>query len=172
MLLIEFLDEAVNAVPRSIFTVYVDDVTIEVLDKERFVVRHVVRAVTVFTDRLIDLGMEFSATKNKCTALTAELGVFIVSRLPRLRISVQARVRALGLGLGASTLRHAGELRRRLDALKEMTARFKALKRAGANVALVLRTGGTSALTFGSETMGVSSTLLLQQRRAVAADHI
>ena len=37
------------------------------------------------------------------------------------------------------------------------------------SVPRVLRTGGVSALTYGQETMGVSSTTLLAQRRAVAA---
>ena len=57
----------------------------------------------------------------------------------------------------------------RLRAFLNRRRRFKALSRAKVSVARVLRTGGTCALTYGNRPLGVSDSLLLAQRRAVAA---
>ena len=58
---------------------------------------------------------------------------------------------------------------KRLKEMKARTGRFHVLKRCKLDVARVVRTGGVLALTYGQETMGVSSTTLLAQRRVIAS---
>ena len=43
------------------------------------------------------------------------------------------------------------------------------LRKAGVDTSRVLRTGGVAALTFGQSPLGVSPSILVQQRRVVAA---
>eukprot|EP00973_Karenia_brevis_P088335 12248929-Karenia_brevis.AAC.1 len=59
--------------------------------------------------------------------------------------------------------------KRRLKQFRARRKRFGVLKRSKVDVSKILRTGGTAALTFGQETMGVSTSMLLAQRRSVAA---
>ena len=47
--------------------------------------------------------------------------------------------------------------------------RFAALLMSKVSVSRLLRTGGTAALTYGDDVLGVSSSVLLARRRAVAA---
>ena len=59
--------------------------------------------------------------------------------------------------------------RARLANFRACTMRFRRLRDAGVNVPRLMRTGGVAALTYGQAVTGISNTLLLQQRRAVAA---
>ena len=90
--------------------------------------------------------------------------------LPHLKVKLSQRVKSLGFGLGAGTSRNASVAAARLKAFRSRIGRYRCLRRMGRRkVAWVLKTGGASGLTFGSEAMGVASTLLLSQRQAVAA---
>ena len=79
--------------------------------------------------------------------------------------------KSLGAALSNGKTRNATVARKRLAAFKVRKTQFQKLRRSiGARgCATVLRTGGTAALTYGQSTMGVSNTMLLAQRRAVAA---
>ena len=58
---------------------------------------------------------------------------------------------------------------KRLKELKARRGRFHVLKKCKLDVARIVRIGGVLALTYGQETMGVSPTTLLAQRRAIAS---
>ena len=47
--------------------------------------------------------------------------------------------------------------------------RFRRLRRVGEKVARLIGTGGNAAMTYGQGVFGVSPSLLLRQKRAVAA---
>jgi len=95
----------------------------------------------------------------------------MVAALPGLHLSVDRRVKSLGSALGAGKVRNAKVMRKRLAAFKVRKHRFWKLRLvAGARRNDAgLRTGGTAALVLGHGTMGVSNSLLLSQRQAVAA---
>ena len=92
-----------------------------------------------------------------------------------LRISTSTRDRpirgvvSLGSAFAAGTRFTTMKEKARLRAFLCRRRRFKALSRAKVSAARVLRTGGTCALTYGNKPLGVSDSLLLAQRRAVAA---
>ena len=79
------------------------------------------------------------------------------------------RVTSLGSALGAGRRRNMLVAKKRLKEFRARRKRFGVLKKSKVSVPRVLRTGGTAALTFGQETMGVSPSMLLAQRRSVAA---
>ena len=56
-----------------------------------------------------------------------------------------------------------------LKAVIKRKSRFAMLQRAGVNAAMLVRTGGLATETYGSEVMGVSTTMLHKQRSATAA---
>jgi hypothetical protein len=63
-------------------------------------------------------------------------------------------------------------INKRLKAFKKRIPRSRMLRRVGVDTSRVLRTGGTSALMWGMEALGVPpSTLQLQRRAAAAAAH-
>ena len=63
-------------------------------------------------------------------------------------------------------------INKRLKAFQKRVARFRMLRRLGVDTSRVLRTGGTSALMWGMEPLGVPpSTLLLQRLAAAPAAH-
>ena len=115
--------------------------------------------------------MEFSPTKNACLASSPKLAQTIGRALRGLQIGVQMRAKSLGGALGAGRRRNAQVQQRRLLAFKTRKQQFQKLRRmVGARRShLVLRTGGTAALVYGQANTGVSDSMLLAQRRAVAA---
>ena len=89
--------------------------------------------------------------------------------LPSISISVAKRVTSLGFGLGAGVRRNVKQMRKRLPAFKNRRSRFKLLRRSGTKTPRVIRIGGLAALTFGQRASGIPGSMLLLQRRAVAA---
>jgi hypothetical protein len=79
------------------------------------------------------------------------------------------RVTSLGAGLGAGRRRNTKSLQKRLKSFCARRKRFRSLKRVGVCIDRLIRTGGTAALEYGQAVMGVSPSMLLRQRRAVAA---
>lgn len=59
-------------------------------------------------------------------------------------------------------------LRERLSKFKGRLKRFRKLRRHGIDSAMLFRTGGKAAMTFGQGIMGVSNSLLRDQRRTAA----
>ena len=170
LLLIQPLDAAMLASPHVSISAYVDDVTIEAVGTDRLVHKAVVGATKSFTCDLVNMGMEFSDTKNVCSSSDSGLARKAVQALPELKVKLCQRTKSLGSGLGAGVARNASVASRRLQSFRSRLGRFRRQRMEGRrNVELVLKTGATAGLTFGAEAMGVSSTMLLSQRRAVAA---
>ena len=102
------------------------------------------------------------------TSLLAEA---ITDVLPGLHIKKVNRTKSLGSAIANGRTRNAAVSVKRLEAFKKRRKQFKKLRcsRGFDATATVLRTGGTAAMVYGQATMGVSNTLLLQQRRSCAA---
>ena len=106
---------------------------------------------------------------NVCTASRASIARQIVRQVSIIKIRPARDVVSLGTAFAAGTRRTTKKTKARLRAFLNRRRRFKALSRAKVSVARMLRTGGTCALTYGNRPLGVSDSLLLAQRRAVAA---
>ena len=169
LLLIQPRDHAKRAFPMASISAYVDDVTIEAIGTERLARRATVGATKVFSTDLISMGMEVSGTKNVCSSSDPGMAQCAVREVQHLMVKISKRAKALGLGLGAGVVRNASVARARLSTFRARRGRFRGLRRCGGNVALVLRTGGAAGLTYSPEAMGVSTSTLLRQRRAVGA---
>ena len=118
--------------------------------------------------------MEFSDTKNCCVASCPVLAEAVACSVPKLRMKAQQRPQSLGGALGGGTRRNALLFKQRLQQFVKRRAPFRSLRRVvGARKTfVVLQTGGTSALTYGKANTGVANTMLLNQRRAVAASFV
>ena len=99
------------------------------------------------------------------SATTDALAVAANEAIEGLTISVASRVTSLGSGLGAGCRRNMKQVAKRLRAFKRRKFMFKRLRRAGVRTDRLMRTGGIAFLTFGQRALGVSSSLLLDQRR-------
>ncbi len=169
VLIVRALDRTCKAVPRAPLTAYVDDVSVEASGTERTVTEDLTTATEMIITLFRPLGLLPSTTKNEYTVSSTTLQQELDARMASLRISFRKRVKSLGIGLGAGKRRNVTVARRRLQAFKKRARRFLALNRSGVSVTRVLKTGGTAGMQYGQAVMGVSSSHLLQQRRAAAA---
>ena len=169
VLLIQFLDYAASISPLTYFTVYVDDMSIETSGPEGFVSSALILVLRYIASCVTSLRMELSPTKNFCCASRIRVGRAIVEALPRLMFSFARRVTSLGAPLAAGRRRSSLVATKRLRAFRMRVKRFRCLRKVGINTAMLIRTGGSAALTYGQHVCGVSNALLLRQRRTVAA---
>ena len=169
LLLIEWMDAVATAHPLVKLTVYVDDVALEAMATRDRVKREIVAAAKMVYKDFTNMRLAFSDTKNVCAASKVKLGAEIALALRCLRLKCCLRVTSLGCGLGAGVRRNAGVSRMRLHAFKTRRKKFQVLRRAGVNTERLIRTGGAAGMTYGQAVMGVSDSVLLLQRRAVAA---
>ena len=169
LFLIVFADRMVATALRTRLTLYVHDATLETVGCVGTLVTDHVRSVSAFASGIIDAGMQFSDKKNVCTASRPVIASEITKRVSLVKIKPARDVVSLGSAFAAGTRRTTMKAKARLRAFLCRRRRFKALSRAKVSAARVLRTGGTCALTYGNRPLGVSDSLLLAQRRAVAA---
>ena len=171
LLLIQWLDETVSLYRHIVVTVYVDDTSFEASGSERIVCSSVVGAVRHFTQSLIEVGMEFSHTKNVILASSRGMACGIACRLRGLKFKVVGNAKSLGGAISSGRTRNAALLAKRLSDFKVRQPRFQKLRRwiGARKTAAVLRSGGTAALVYGQANTGVSDTTLQAQRAAVAA---
>ncbi len=169
VLMLDIIDTALRGVIGVTVTLYVDDVSAEAAGTQRTVVDSLAQCVLAICDRMTEDRLEVSAKKSVCTASTKRLGTALSEKLARFAIRFEARVKSLGVGLGAGTRRNAQVASSRLRSFRARVGRFRRLRRAGVDTARLLRTGGNAAMTYGQAIMGVSNTLLRAQRRAAAA---
>lgn len=103
---------------------------------------------------VIAAGMEISAKKSVCFATMDDLGKQLQADMAEFGLTFVRKAAALGAGLGAGVRRGWIVLNHRLKHFKESKSSYQCLKRLGSDTASLLRTGGTSALTYGSAVMG------------------
>ena len=163
------VDTACSLNPTVTPTLFVDDLSAEVVASRTHVVTAVVSFMTTVCRRLTSDRMQISETKTVCTASAQAVGREIEEGLSSFGILFVLRTKSLGVGMGAGARRNAAILRRRLSAFRRRVPRFRALRRARINTARLLRTGGVAALSWGEGVIGIPPSILLQQRRAAAA---
>ena len=78
-------------------------------------------------------------------------------------------IKSLGAGLGAGVYRNVQVVNARLSGMAARVPRFRWLRKLGIDAAMLVRTGGKQAMTYGGAIMGVSNSLLRDQRRIGAA---
>ena len=133
-----------------------------------FVLRQLVAFTITFCKAVIRALMAISHTKLYCTASSQQLGEDIQAALVDYGVQYKARVTSLGAAIGAGSRRNATALNARLKALKRRVPRFRKLARNAVSTRRLLRTGGTSAMTYGQAVTGVAPSTLLAQRRVAA----
>ena len=167
--MIDIIDRALEEYPCVDPTLYVDDVSAEVAGPEDWVESNLVGFIRSVCDGVQEAGMEISTSKSVCTASSPSLTHRIAGQLGEYSISPVVRTKSLGFGLAAGVRRNAMVVNKRLKEYRKRLPRFRMLKRAGVDTNRLNRTGGTAALTWGQEALGVPPSTLMQQRRDVAA---
>ena len=168
LIMLRIVDRALLVHPTVEPTLFVDDLAAEVAGSQRWVRRQLVGFVLKVCRDITAAGMEVSAKKSVCLASSEELGVALQADLAEYGVKLVRKTKALGSGLAAGVRRNGKVLKDRLKAFKRRRARYELLKRWGVGTAVVARTGGLVAETYGSEVMGVGTSLLRSQRQAMA----
>ena len=114
---------------------------------------------------------EMSGAKCVSTASNSTLGGRLHQKWKDmgLYIPYNKGVRSLGAGLGAGVRRNMQVVNARLAGMKARVPRFRWLRKLGIDAAMLVRTGGKQANTYGGSILGVSNSLLRDQRRVCAA---
>ena len=167
--LISIVDRALNAAPQACPTLYVDDLSVEVVGGHQFVLRQMVAFVRSFCRSVRNAFMAVSDTKSYCSASTIPLGEAIQAALSDHGVRFKQRVTSLGAAIGSGRRRNATVMKGRLFDFRKRLPRFRRLAKNGVSTARLLRTGGTSAMSYGQAITGVAPTTLLAQRRTAAA---
>ena len=168
VVLIRIIDAALLVHPGVTPTLFVDDLGVEVAGGPKYCESQLVGFVLMVCDAITADGMEVSADKSVCLASTLALGEAVRDGLKQYNVKLVQRAKSLGAGLGAGIRRNTAVMKARMKKFAARLPRFRMLRRAGVNTARVIRTGGLAALCYGPETMGVSNSMLLSQRRLVA----
>ena len=100
--LISIVDRALHVAPQAQPTLYVDDLSIEVVGGDRFVMRQLVAFTVAFCQAITDALMVISHLKSYCTASTTQLGHDIQAALAEYGIQYKSRVTSLGAAMGAA----------------------------------------------------------------------
>lgn len=166
--MIRIVDRAMVAHPYVQPTLFVDDLGAEVCGSPHWLLRQLGGFFLAVCRGVTAAGMEISAKKSVCLASTRGLGEQLQRELSEFGVKFVLKAKALGSGLGAGVKRNVLVLTQRLKQFKTRKSRYRLLKRAGVDTPNLLRTGGLSAETYGSEVMGVAPTMLLNQRRTAA----
>ena len=174
VLLLQWAEETTRLYRLVTLTLYVDDASLEAAGPPAMVKQEVTGAIKHFVDAVEAMGMDFSPTKNCCIASRQDLAADIARASPSLQMRLERRVKSLGSALGAGKVRNATVIKHRLKQFKARIVRFRKLRRAVGvkRTGAVLRSGGTSALVYGQGNTGVASSMLLNQRRVVAASYV
>ena len=90
-------------------------------------------------------GNEVSKVKSKAVASLRSLAEKIAKRLSRFGITVETKVKSLGLGMAAGRRRNARVAAARLKAFQDRKGAFRKVRKAGLKPRSVLATGGTAA---------------------------
>ena len=170
LFLIVFADRMVAAALHTRLTLYVDDATLETVGFGGALVDDHVRSVSAFAGQAsLMLACSFRTKRMFAPLRVTPSPVKSPNGSPWSESNVFVMLCLLGTAFAAGTRRTTMKVKARLRAFLRRRRRFKALSRAKVSAARVLRTGGTCALTYGNRPLGVSDSLLLAQRRAVAA---
>ena len=170
LLLMEVLEETHGAWGTSVrLTLYVDDLTISVRGAARFVKRRLAQAVdqvvNVFQERL---ALQVSVTKSAVVASSLKLAKAVARKAKSNILKVKRSAKLLGTGCGGGARRSTKVIKSRLHKVRAYSGRMWALRRHGANTQLMTRMAGTAAVTYGTDTQGVSNSLLQQQVSTIA----
>ncbi len=156
--------------PQVKLSVYVDDVSAEAIGPRNAVADTIIAAGLQLCDGMVRLGLRLSKSgKCNCTSTSDEVGRSIAHGMRNYGVVFLHRVRSLGVGLGAGVRRNAQVQRSRFGKFTQKIRRILALACSGISAARLIQTGGAAVMNFGDDATGVSDSVLLRRRRAVAA---
>jgi hypothetical protein len=150
-------------------TLFVDDLSLERDGDEPSILDNLCGFALAVMKRIDEDGMEVNRTKSLISASHPSLADAMAARMGNLALTISHRVKSLGVGLAAGTARNTTVQNARLKNFKTKLPRYRMLRRVGVDTAMLVRTGGVSALMHGLHTIGVSPSTLRSQRSAVAA---
>ena len=167
-LMIGIFDEAHTTCPAVALTLYVDDATIENVGTVKTVAERVVKVTIAACNGLEERGLVLSRTKNRVVASCRELGEAISDGLKAWNVISCPLVKMLGVGSTAAVRRNTAVATARTAAFLRRRGQFGKLRKAGVDIARLLRTGGLASVQFGQAAMGVADYPLMQLRRGAA----
>ena len=105
-----------------------------------------------FAERLVEIGMEFSPTKNIVLASRRELAFRILGQLRGLKLKVVDNAKSLGGAISSGRFRNTALLAKRLRAFKVQKPQFQKLRRwiGARRAAAAFQTEGAAALVYSA----------------------
>ena len=167
-LLIGIFDAARRMCPTVPLTLYVDDATVESVGTNRTVAEAVVKVTAEVCKGLEGSGLVLSKTKNVVIASCKELGDDICAGLKKWMVKRCSGAKMLGVGTTAAVRRSTAVSAARVAAFARRRGQFGMLRRAGVDIARLLRTGGLAGAQFGQAALGIADYPLMQLRRRAA----
>ena len=166
VLLMQLLDNLSERHPAVQIRVVVDDISGQVIERPP----KAARAMVAFTKDLYtgletDLGMEVSRTKTAVLSSSPLLGKLVLRGMRSLGMQLKVHVRQLGVDYNAGRRRCTKIAAGRVKKVVQSAPRFKMLRRAGAGVAGLLRTGAIPRMVYGASVQGISTTQLKAMRK-------
>lgn len=146
-----------------------DDLSAEVARPDCWIEKELGGFILVVIEGFRAYGFVPSGTKSFVAASSDRLGKKMEQIWEGTGIKCVRMVKVLGVGLGAGVRRNADVLRCRLKKMKKRISRFRRLRKIGISTSRLLRTGAKAAMTLGQAIMGVSNSMLRDQRRLATA---
>jgi hypothetical protein len=167
---LDVCDDVLKCFPSLDPTEYVDDLTLGQAGPSWFNV-DILSSATDYVINKLEKGqdLEVSAAKSVVVACTRKQGEDIASKVSHGKVSYSSDTKVLGTSTTAGARRSGKLLRSRLKGTKIKVARIVKLRRSGVNAGTWARTAGLSGMMCGADTIGVSNTMIDQQRTAIAA---
>ena len=147
-----------------------DDLAAEAAGPDQWIEEELGGFIIIIAEAFTACQFELFGTKSLVTASTDALGKKMEALWAEVGIFIKyvRKVKALGVGLGAGVRRNVDVMKHRLRMMKKRVPRFRRLRKLGISTSRLLRTGAKAPMTDGQAILGVSNSLLRDQRRTVA----
>ena len=167
--MLDVCDDAVRIYPCAGLALYVDDLTIEIEATSRFV-QQVLPQVTdqVVTHLEGHLELEVSTSKSVLIASSPSLGKGTAANFQAAKLRLVRQGKMLGAATTAGARRSTAVLKDRILKTRQRLPRVAVLRRCGVRTDVWMRLAGNPGMLYSIDTVGVSNTMLLQQRRVAA----
>eukprot|EP00959_Pyramimonas_sp_CCMP1952_P143568 3005417-Pyramimonas_sp.AAC.1 len=112
------------------------------------------RGTDILCTELEQIGFKISLTKGNILSSDLGAGQRATRKLSKWKFQLHSAVRNLGVDFGMGRRAGWGVLRARLQKLGKRASRFMALRRAGAKLGKVFRSGGLASVLRGARARG------------------
>ena len=166
----EVVTDTLSRWPMLSITLYVDDATLEAINRTRSVAQAVAAAATDhfvhWLQRILEL--EVSIKKSVVVGSSPKLAMEVATASRSGVLTAARATKLLGVGTSGGRTRCVRYLRVRMNTFKKRISRIHRLRRSGVSAVQIVRAAGTPLVTYGVDTTGMANSHLCNARRITA----